>query len=167
MNICVSQPISLIVRGLVPPLSYGYWNGMVHYLMSCLLRVTTILGISHDGLCAPMKIIILLNLQTFLLVAIREIRGIIDGPMVVIRFGSSGTHNKEVEAGDVVIADETIRVDQNPDVFIDADPLAFSVEERYRASKPVRPNAELSDIVCVQEGSSQISYLLDTSLQNI
>lgn len=80
-------------------------------------------------------------------VAVRELRGIIDGPMILIRFGSSGTPNHAVDAGDVVVADETIKVDQNPDAFIDVDPHTVDFETRYRASKPVKPNAQLTDIV--------------------
>jgi uridine phosphorylase len=45
--------------------------------------------------------------------AVRELRAIVEGPMVIVRLGSCGSPHADCVVGSTVIADKCIRVDQN------------------------------------------------------
>lgn len=62
---------------------------------------------------------------------IRELRAIVDGPMVVVRLGTCGTPQKDIKVGDICIATEGYMVLRNPDGFNPRIPPEKRPEEYY------------------------------------
>jgi len=85
---------------------------------------------------------------------IRECRAVIDGPMVVIRFGTCGTPQSVVPVGSLMVADTSILIRRNPDHWADeANGLEgnkASSPAPYDISRPVSADQQLSDLLFEQ-----------------
>jgi len=76
---------------------------------------------------------------------VRETRGIVEGPMAIVRFGSCGIIDPDINVGSVCVASDAIMVTRNPDHF-HYDDDAKEVHP-YRFSRPVKSHKGLSDIL--------------------
>lgn len=76
---------------------------------------------------------------------VRETRAIVEGPMVIVRFGTCGGIQPDVPPGSVVVSSHgSVAVVRNPDAFfVDAAVDA----EHYRVSRVMPASAPLSKSV--------------------
>jgi uridine phosphorylase len=75
---------------------------------------------------------------------VREVRSVVDGPMVVVRFGSCGALGR-ADLGQVAVAREgSIMITRNPDHFV-LDPAI----PPYSFSAVVHPDERLSNVVSI------------------
>lgn len=68
--------------------------------------------------------------------------------MIVVRFGSSGSPHSECPVGTIVVGDEFIGLNQNPDAFLE-EPKSTDIGELYRMTKSVKPDEKLTNLVCI------------------
>lgn len=78
--------------------------------------------------------------------AVREIRAIVDGTMLVIRLGSAGSPNPRCYPGTVVVSSAAIRCEQNLEAFDYKKEIASKNDfsKYYLFSKPVQASSELT-----------------------
>ncbi|KAL0230247.1 hypothetical protein PCE1_003808 [Barthelona sp. PCE] len=76
--------------------------------------------------------------------AVRELRAIVDGPMVIIRLGTCGSPRADSRLGDIAIGRETRGIYRNPDAFRPGAPADM---EKYHITLPAKGCDRLSDIV--------------------
>lgn len=72
---------------------------------------------------------------------VRETRAVVDGPMVIIRFGTCGALQQSIPIGSIVVADSSILIRRNPDHWAPTD---GTPPAPYDLSKPVSSDPELS-----------------------
>jgi len=78
---------------------------------------------------------------------VRECRAIVDGPMVILRFGTCGTLQPTVPIGSIVVADSSILIRRNPDHWFLTHQPSAAVPPPYDYSKPVSADIQLSQIL--------------------
>ncbi|KAI9138140.1 nucleoside phosphorylase domain-containing protein [Paraphysoderma sedebokerense] len=91
---------------------------------------------------------------------IREIRAVVDGPLVIIRFGTCGSIRKDAVAGDLIVAEESCICRRNYDFELTEEGTnELNVNERafelmmqegkgpYHISKPVKADSELTELL--------------------
>ncbi|PRP82227.1 hypothetical protein PROFUN_06239 [Planoprotostelium fungivorum] len=75
---------------------------------------------------------------------VRECRAVVEGPMVIMRFGTCGTPQTHIPIGSVVVASEgSIFIRRNPDAW-EQDGSWDEKESKYIFSKVVRSDPEIS-----------------------
>jgi len=75
-------------------------------------------------------------------IMIRELRGVVSGPMLVIRYGTCGGVHPDVTVGSVCVASSARYIYRNPDAF---RKNADSKLRKYIFSEPVDPDAQLTE----------------------
>jgi uridine phosphorylase len=82
-------------------------------------------------------------------IMIRELRGVVSGPMLVIRYGTCGGVHPDATVGSVCVASSARCIYRNPDAF---RKNADSKLKKYIISEPVDPDAELTEALtkCLQ-----------------
>ncbi len=84
---------------------------------------------------------------------VREVRAVVDGPMVIMRFGTCGTVDPSVKVGTIAVCAEAVAITRKVDAFIEehesgsVTTAARPATDFYHISKPVKPDAELHDMV--------------------
>ncbi|KAJ1984289.1 hypothetical protein H4R34_000757 [Dimargaris verticillata] len=71
---------------------------------------------------------------------VREVRAVVEGPMVIIRLGSCGTSGR-AQLGDIIVPDQAIAVTRNYDYFLTGH------GEAYHLTKPVACDVQLGQAV--------------------
>jgi uridine phosphorylase len=77
--------------------------------------------------------------------AVREMRALVDGPMLMIRLGTAGSPHRDCRPGTVVVSSSTVRIEQNlasVDYSNPAAPVAW--KDAYMISKPAPADEELT-----------------------
>jgi len=72
---------------------------------------------------------------------VRECRAVIDGTMVVIRYGTCGTPQPSIPIGSVVVTETSVLVRRNPDHFLNPQTPAYEI------SLPVGADTALTDLL--------------------
>lgn len=90
---------------------------------------------------------------------VRECRAVVNGPMVVIRFGTCGTPQENVSIGSISVADQSVLIQRNPDFW--QEPLSpdngatiTNPSKPYFISRPVKSDRELSNLLFKKLGDS-------------
>jgi uridine phosphorylase len=80
--------------------------------------------------------------------AVRELRAVVDGPLVIVRLGSCGSPSPQCPVGTTVAASRAVRVDQIPDALWEEDTSPqHDALKYYRISPEVKPDAQLHSIL--------------------
>jgi len=79
---------------------------------------------------------------------IREAREIVEGPMAIVRFGSCGVVDNDVDVGDIIVPESSIMVQQN--FFDDSGPFLLS--------KPAFADKELLKIIIDELNATSSKY---------
>jgi len=72
---------------------------------------------------------------------VRECRAVVEGTMVIIRFGTCGTLQPTIPIGSIVVADTSTLIRRNPDHWTQSD----NAPPPYDISKPVASDTALSE----------------------
>jgi len=75
---------------------------------------------------------------------VRETRAVIEGPMVVLRFGTCGALQQSIPIGSIVVADTSILIRRNPDHW---SPTDSTSTRPYDFSKSVSSDLDLSKLL--------------------
>jgi uridine phosphorylase len=75
-------------------------------------------------------------------IMIRELRGVVSGPLLVVRYGTCGGVHPEATVGSVAVATSARYIYRNPDAF---RKNADSKLKKYIFSEPVEPDAQLTE----------------------
>ncbi len=83
---------------------------------------------------------------------VREVRAVVDGPMVIMRFGTCGTVDPNVKVGTIAVCAEAVSITRNFDAFSEEHESGVESHGRpatdfYYISRPVKPDPELHDMV--------------------
>lgn len=78
--------------------------------------------------------------------AVRELRALVDGTMVMIRLGTCGSPHHDARPGSVVVSHSTVRIEQSLNIDYDHPEKAGPWDEKYLVSKP----APASALVCAE-----------------
>lgn len=84
---------------------------------------------------------------------VREVRAVVDGPMVIMRFGTCGTVDPTVKVGTIAVCAEAVAITRNVDAFIEehesgaTNTAGRPATDFYYISRPVKPDPELHDMV--------------------
>lgn len=77
--------------------------------------------------------------------AVREMRALVDGDMVIIRLGTAGSPNKNCQAGTMAVSTECVRIEQNlANVDYSNPSAAVSWKDAFMISKPAPADSGLS-----------------------
>lgn len=77
--------------------------------------------------------------------AVREMRALVDGDMVIIRLGTAGSPHRDCHPGTMVVSSETVRIEQNLASTDYSNPSApRSWKDAYMISKPAPADAGLT-----------------------
>lgn len=89
--------------------------------------------------------------------AVRELRAVVDGPLVIVRLGSCGSPSPACPVGTTVVASSAVRVDQIPEALWTADNSPqHDAFKYYRVSPEVTPDAQLHKLLnknCASAGT--------------
>ena len=79
---------------------------------------------------------------------VRETRGVVSGPMAIVRFGSCGVVQADTTPGSICVATEgSISVSRNVDAYLSPESLSNGTGNGYNLSLPVPAHAGLSDLL--------------------
>ena len=79
---------------------------------------------------------------------LRETRAVVDGPMYMCRYGTSGIIAKDVPMPSILVSSKgAVFVRRNPDAFAEDAADQVPVPEPYTVSKVVLPSAKLSEAI--------------------
>lgn len=77
---------------------------------------------------------------------IREMRAVVDGPMVIVRLGTCGTPKEDISVGDICIATEGYMVLRNPDGFSRRIPESTR-PNKYVITEAIPSNEKLTHLL--------------------
>ena len=75
--------------------------------------------------------------------AIREIRAITEGPLWIIRLGSSGTPRIDISIGTVVVANQSYGIITDYDAYYSESPTDQSSLDFFKVTHPIKPDSHL------------------------
>jgi uridine phosphorylase len=84
---------------------------------------------------------------------VREVRAVVEGPMVIMRFGTCGTVDPAVKVGTIAVCAEAVAITRNVDAFSEehengaTTTAARPATDFYYISRPVKPDPELHDML--------------------
>lgn len=78
--------------------------------------------------------------------AVREMRALVDGQMVIIRLGTAGSPHRDCRPGTMVVSSETVRIEQNLEKVDYSNPAApVSWKDAFLISKPAPSDSDLTN----------------------
>jgi uridine phosphorylase len=90
--------------------------------------------------------------------AVREMRALVDGEMVMIRLGTAGSPHKDCKPGSMVVSTETVRIEQNLNsVDYDHPHKEVNWKDGYLISKPAPASASLTNELVSALGKFAVS----------
>lgn len=98
--------------------------------------------------------------------AVRELRALVDGTMIMIRLGTCGSPHHDAKAGSVVVSHETVRLVQSLNIDYEHPEKGGPWQEKYELSKPAPSSAQMTselEVHLQKTATAAVNFVKGTS----